>query len=184
MAMSGSAARVLACAILIQCTQGAICGNYGSDTCNQSNDGGCKCIWDQAVQTCSKTTDCSGFGITSVSDSCERGKRNVNGICEPCQPGTYGDEAGLTECKTCSKGTYANSTGSTACKVCSRGSFQNLTGASICRSCPAGKTTDGEKAIELDECSSESPSQPVSSLANRVASAVFCFAAVMVSLCS
>eukprot|EP00913_Durusdinium_trenchii_P022340 g20986.t3 len=51
---------------ILSSTQAAICGNYDAATCDSMNDGGCDCAW--SSNTCIKTDNCTGVGITSVDD--------------------------------------------------------------------------------------------------------------------
>eukprot|EP00437_Effrenium_voratum_P004977 CAMPEP_0181426868 /NCGR_PEP_ID=MMETSP1110-20121109/15879_1 /TAXON_ID=174948 /ORGANISM="Symbiodinium sp., Strain CCMP421" /LENGTH=80 /DNA_ID=CAMNT_0023550065 /DNA_START=71 /DNA_END=310 /DNA_ORIENTATION=- len=60
---------LVAIAVQMLITEAAICGNWNETQCPSMNDGGCSCYWNST--TCAKNnSDCSGVGITSVSDNC------------------------------------------------------------------------------------------------------------------
>lgn len=42
----------------------ALCSNWDQNLCGNRSDGGCLCVWEDAQ--CSKSSECNGFGITSV----------------------------------------------------------------------------------------------------------------------
>eukprot|EP00931_Biecheleriopsis_adriatica_P034044 TRINITY_DN19705_c0_g1_i1.p1 TRINITY_DN19705_c0_g1~~TRINITY_DN19705_c0_g1_i1.p1 ORF type:complete len:356 (-),score=68.82 TRINITY_DN19705_c0_g1_i1:139-1206(-) len=46
----------------------AICGNWDIGTCENQTDGGCKCVWENSTSTCSKSDECSGFGVTGAGN--------------------------------------------------------------------------------------------------------------------
>lgn len=51
------------------CSMVAICKNWDSITCGNQTDGGCKCVSENASASCSKGTDCGGFGITGSNQT-------------------------------------------------------------------------------------------------------------------
>ena len=95
---------------------------------------------------------------TSILDcKCKPGYMNSSngeGICIPCDPGTYGEGYPSDRCEPCLEGKYSNVTAATSnatCSSCDVGTFA-LAGASACELCPAGKYADARDTGECMRC--------------------------------
>ncbi|CAE7798107.1 DNAH7, partial [Symbiodinium necroappetens] len=88
---------LVAIAVQMLITEAAICGNWNETQCPSMNDGGCSCYWNST--TCAKNnSDCSGVGITSVSDNC-----TLTGG-EVVTDGWSGNDTGTNWCNSCNCG--------------------------------------------------------------------------------
>eukprot|EP00438_Fugacium_kawagutii_P022328 Skav221799 [mRNA] locus=scaffold4067:228872:236434:- [translate_table: standard] len=77
-----------------------------------------------------------GLGRSSCSDGvCPAGMEEIDGVCSPCQAGTYSDAGGI--CKKCDPGTKSLEA-SGNCLKCAPGTISQ-SGSSVCEACPAGK---------------------------------------------
>ena len=98
---------------------------------------------------------------------CPAGSWGANGECVPCSKGTYrpGDANGAG-CLECPAGTYQPFLGGSECTVCGAGNYSANTlscepcqvgeycpeDSAIGTPCPLGSTTDGNGAVNYDDC--------------------------------
>jgi len=71
---------------------------------------------------------------------CNTGEENEDGICVPCDAGTYSDEG--VACQVCPLGYISTTQGANACTICPTGQYVNSTGSIACATCDATRTVN------------------------------------------
>ncbi|KAJ8600066.1 hypothetical protein CTAYLR_001869 [Chrysophaeum taylorii] len=73
--------------------------------------------------------------------------------CSYCEPGTFGNETGMSACSVCPAGKYSSDLGALFCTTAEPGFFVDTQGANISTPCPAGKSSvGGADALECEDC--------------------------------
>ena len=93
------------------------------------------------------------WGANGVCVRCPKGTYEPGGAngagCLECLPGTYQPFLGATECSVCGTGNYSANT--LSCEPCPVGEYCPE-GSVVGKSCPIGSTTEGNGAVNYDDC--------------------------------
>lgn len=129
-----------------QCQASPLLGYYWNSTggCQQttcSNKPGNSTYAQQEnlQQACAYACDAGYTG--AACDPCQPGTFGQDQQCAPCQPGTFQPSQASTACLACAAGTFSDSPGSVQCQPCPQGTYANTQGGQQCAPCEPGRVS-------------------------------------------
>ncbi|GLD99774.1 hypothetical protein PINS_up008502 [Pythium insidiosum] len=72
--------------------------------------------------------------------------------CDPCKPGTFANETGLSECRACPRGSFASNSGQAICDLCPPGEISASLGSDVCLPCGVGSYAPVDGSVKCLPC--------------------------------